>query len=279
MNETKFGIWPAWLFACYPLEYVCYQSIDQCFPAVDLINFIASSIPHPSSQPFAPSPCHLYFSAQVVNNREFNGSTIREALQNDCTLVLACFLVALSIQQNTNRITIYRSKPVNGDFRKDPQRERSRSPIERAAMSTMSHLSNHAYAGIGLASMSMEQPLALTKNSMDATRTVSIGVERQQVWTDLFAFVLNKIYLNKICLLGISFALVSIDISSENQKAELFIYSFIFMGIWSFKLSSINNIHLASNFVSVPSTFVNKSVDNIHIVIWPLLSVVALPLK
>lgn len=158
-----------------------YQSIDQCFPAADLINFIASSIPHPSNQPFAPSPCHLYLSAQVVNNREFNGSTIREAFQNDCTLVLACFLVALSIQQNTNRITIYRSKPVNGDFRKDPQRERSRSPIERAAMSTMSHLSNHAYAGIGLASMSMEQPLALTKNSMDATRTVSIGVERQQV--------------------------------------------------------------------------------------------------
>lgn len=80
----------------------------------------------------------------------------------------------------TSRLYVQVSKPVNGDFRKDPQRERSRSPIERAAMSTMSHLSNHAYAGIGLASMSMEQPLALTKNSMDATRTVSIGVERQQ---------------------------------------------------------------------------------------------------
>ncbi|XP_067854753.1 transcription cofactor vestigial-like protein 4b isoform X1 [Heptranchias perlo] len=79
-----------------------------------------------------------------------------------------------------SRLYVQMTKPVNGDYRKDQHRERSRSPIERAAVPTMSHLSNHAYAGIGLPSMSMDQPLALTKNSMDATRTVSIGVERQQ---------------------------------------------------------------------------------------------------
>ncbi|KAF4792666.1 vestigial like family member 4 [Turdus rufiventris] len=77
---------------------------------------------------------------------------------------------------------IPRSKPANGDFRKE-HRERSRSPIERAAAPTMSLHANHMYASIP--SLSMEQPLALTKNSVDAARTVGISaslssVERQQ---------------------------------------------------------------------------------------------------
>ncbi|NXY61730.1 VGLL4 protein, partial [Callaeas wilsoni] len=75
-----------------------------------------------------------------------------------------------------------RTKTANGDYRKE-HRERSRSPIERAAAPTMSLHANHMYASIP--SLSMEQPLALTKNSMDAARTVGISpslssVERQQ---------------------------------------------------------------------------------------------------
>ncbi|NXB81535.1 VGLL4 protein, partial [Donacobius atricapilla] len=74
------------------------------------------------------------------------------------------------------------SKTANGDYRKE-HRERSRSPIERAAAPTMSLHANHMYASIP--SLSMEQPLALTKNSVDAARTVGISpglgsVERQQ---------------------------------------------------------------------------------------------------
>ncbi|NWV09090.1 VGLL4 protein, partial [Ptilonorhynchus violaceus] len=74
------------------------------------------------------------------------------------------------------------TKPANGDYRKE-HRERSRSPIERAAAPTMSLHANHMYASIP--SLSMEQPLALTKNSVDAARTVGISpalssVERQQ---------------------------------------------------------------------------------------------------
>ncbi|KAM9093878.1 transcription cofactor vestigial-like protein 4 isoform X2 [Sarcophilus harrisii] len=70
----------------------------------------------------------------------------------------------------------------NGDCRKE-HRERSRSPIERAVAPTMSLHGNHMYASIP--SITMEQPLALTKNSMDASRTVGIPpaltcVERQQ---------------------------------------------------------------------------------------------------
>uniref|UniRef100_A0A8C5U435 Vestigial like family member 4 n=1 Tax=Malurus cyaneus samueli TaxID=2593467 RepID=A0A8C5U435_9PASS len=76
------------------------------------------------------------------------------------------------------------SKTANGDYRKE-HRERSRSPIERAAAPTMSLHANHMYASIP--SLSMDQPLALTKNSMDTARTVGISpslssVERQQVW-------------------------------------------------------------------------------------------------
>uniref|UniRef100_A0A8C9FXH0 Vestigial like family member 4 n=1 Tax=Pavo cristatus TaxID=9049 RepID=A0A8C9FXH0_PAVCR len=75
------------------------------------------------------------------------------------------------------------NKTANGDYRKE-HRERSRSPIERAAAPTMSLHANHMYASIP--SLTMDQPLALTKNSMDATRTVGItptltSVERQQV--------------------------------------------------------------------------------------------------
>ncbi|XP_027604259.2 transcription cofactor vestigial-like protein 4 isoform X2 [Pipra filicauda] len=74
------------------------------------------------------------------------------------------------------------NKTSNGDYRKE-HRERSRSPIERAAAPTMSLHANHIYASIP--SLSVDQPLALTKTSMDATRTVGItptltSVERQQ---------------------------------------------------------------------------------------------------
>ncbi|MBN3308719.1 VGLL4 protein, partial [Amia calva] len=73
-------------------------------------------------------------------------------------------------------------KPVNGDYRKD-HRDRSRSPIERAAAPAMSIHANHMYAPVP--NLAMDQPLALTKNSMDAARTVSISptlgpIERQQ---------------------------------------------------------------------------------------------------
>ncbi|KAI4895488.1 hypothetical protein NFI96_016438 [Prochilodus magdalenae] len=73
-------------------------------------------------------------------------------------------------------------KPANGDYRKDP-RDRSRSPIERAAAPTMSLHGGHLYPH--MPSLAMDQPLALTKNSMDAARTVTISptvspVERQQ---------------------------------------------------------------------------------------------------
>ncbi|NXX42797.1 VGLL4 protein, partial [Tricholaema leucomelas] len=74
------------------------------------------------------------------------------------------------------------NKTANGDYRKE-HRERSRSPIERAAAPTMSLHGNHIYTSIP--SLTMDQPLALTKNSTDATRTVGIAptltsVERQQ---------------------------------------------------------------------------------------------------
>ncbi|OBS74715.1 hypothetical protein A6R68_14752 [Neotoma lepida] len=67
----------------------------------------------------------------------------------------------------------FRNKTVNGDCRRDP-RERSRSPIERAAAPAVSLHGGHLYASLpGL----MEQPLALTKNSSDTGRS---AVERQQ---------------------------------------------------------------------------------------------------
>lgn len=74
-------------------------------------------------------------------------------------------------------------KPANGDYRKDP-RDRSRSPVERAAAPAMGLHGNHLYAHVP--SLAMDQPLALTKNSMDAARTASISpalgpIERQQV--------------------------------------------------------------------------------------------------
>ncbi|KAF6101621.1 vestigial like family member 4 [Phyllostomus discolor] len=66
------------------------------------------------------------------------------------------------------------NKTANGDCRKDP-RERSRSPIERAVAPTMSLHGNHLYTS--LPSLSMEQPLALTKNYKEpepAPNSVSI---------------------------------------------------------------------------------------------------------
>ncbi|XP_077308254.1 transcription cofactor vestigial-like protein 4 isoform X2 [Lithobates pipiens] len=73
------------------------------------------------------------------------------------------------------------TKSLNGDFRKD-LRDRSRSPIERAAAPTMGLHANHLYSSIP--SLSMDQPLALTKNS-DLSRNLGITpsmspVERQQ---------------------------------------------------------------------------------------------------
>ncbi|KAI1890402.1 hypothetical protein AGOR_G00153350 [Albula goreensis] len=73
-------------------------------------------------------------------------------------------------------------KPANGDYRKDP-RDRSRSPIERATAPAVSLHGNHLYAH--MPSLAMDQPLALTKNSMDAARTVAMSpamgpMERQQ---------------------------------------------------------------------------------------------------
>uniref|UniRef100_A0A4W2E9C5 Vestigial like family member 4 n=1 Tax=Bos indicus x Bos taurus TaxID=30522 RepID=A0A4W2E9C5_BOBOX len=80
------------------------------------------------------------------------------------------------------RCSLFRNKTANGDCRKDP-RERSRSPIERAVAPTMSLHSGPLYAS--LPSLSMEQPLALTKNSLDAGRPAGLSptlapVERQQ---------------------------------------------------------------------------------------------------
>ncbi|XP_070594696.1 transcription cofactor vestigial-like protein 4 isoform X8 [Erythrolamprus reginae] len=76
----------------------------------------------------------------------------------------------------------FRIKTANGDYRKE-HRDRSRSPIERAVAPTMALHGNHIYASIP--SLTMEQPLALTKNSMDVIRSVSMtptmtSVERQQ---------------------------------------------------------------------------------------------------
>ncbi|XP_041747795.1 transcription cofactor vestigial-like protein 4b [Coregonus clupeaformis] len=78
-------------------------------------------------------------------------------------------------------------KPSNGDYRtsKDP---RDRSPIERAAAPSMGlHGNHHLYAPHHhIPSLAMDQPLALTKNNMDAARTLPISptavspVERQQ---------------------------------------------------------------------------------------------------
>ncbi|XP_007952309.1 transcription cofactor vestigial-like protein 4 [Orycteropus afer afer] len=74
------------------------------------------------------------------------------------------------------------NKTANGDCRKD-HRERSRSPIERAVAPAVSLHGSHLYASIP--SLTLEQPLALTKNSMDASRPVGISptlapAERQQ---------------------------------------------------------------------------------------------------
>ncbi|XP_006007722.1 transcription cofactor vestigial-like protein 4b isoform X1 [Latimeria chalumnae] len=74
------------------------------------------------------------------------------------------------------------SKTTNGDYRKE-HRDRSRSPIERTAPSTMSIHVSHMYGPI--ANLAIDQPLALTKNTMDTARTMGItptlsSVERQQ---------------------------------------------------------------------------------------------------
>ncbi|XP_043444075.1 transcription cofactor vestigial-like protein 4 isoform X5 [Prionailurus bengalensis] len=88
----------------------------------------------------------------------------------------------LSLSSGNQESELEMNKTANGDCRKDP-RERSRSPIERAVAPTMSLHGNHLYTS--LPSLSMEQPLALTKNSMDASRPAGIAptltpVERQQ---------------------------------------------------------------------------------------------------
>ncbi|KAF5914335.1 hypothetical protein HPG69_006794 [Diceros bicornis minor] len=88
----------------------------------------------------------------------------------------------LSLSSGNQENELEMNKTANGDCRKDP-RERSRSPIERAVAPAVSLHGNHLYAS--LPSLSMEQPLALTKNSMDACRPPGISptltpVERQQ---------------------------------------------------------------------------------------------------
>ncbi|XP_071017873.1 transcription cofactor vestigial-like protein 4b isoform X2 [Oncorhynchus clarkii lewisi] len=75
-----------------------------------------------------------------------------------------------------------------GNYRssKDP-RDRSRSPVERAAAPSMGlHGNHHLYTRHRhMPCLAMDQPLALTKNNMDAARTLAISptvspVERQQ---------------------------------------------------------------------------------------------------
>lgn len=71
------------------------------------------------------------------------------------------------------------SKTANGDYRME-HRDRSRSPLERVTVPAMSHLTNHLYSAFA-----MDQPLALTKNSMDLSRAAAptstlSPVERQQ---------------------------------------------------------------------------------------------------
>ncbi|XP_063072145.1 transcription cofactor vestigial-like protein 4b isoform X2 [Engraulis encrasicolus] len=78
-------------------------------------------------------------------------------------------------------------KPANGDYRKDP-RERSRSPPERASMSAASLHSAALYAHMPTAGLAMDQPLALTKHSLDARTAAALAlaqpslspIERQQ---------------------------------------------------------------------------------------------------
>lgn len=91
-------------------------------------------------------------------------------------------------------LSLFTRKP-NGDYRSSPgSKDRSRSPIERVVMAgTLGVHGNHLYSHHHhhhLASLAaMEQPLALTKNSMvDSVRgsaaalvTMPQTVERQQV--------------------------------------------------------------------------------------------------
>lgn len=97
---------------------------------------------------------------------------------------------------------LFPRKP-NGDYRNSPiSKDRSRSPIERVVVASglgvhSNHLYSHAHHHHHMASLAvMDQPLALTKSSMDSARsstaamttvphTVS-AVERQQVTYTLF---------------------------------------------------------------------------------------------
>ncbi|KAK1147053.1 transcription cofactor vestigial-like protein 4 isoform X1 [Acipenser oxyrinchus oxyrinchus] len=86
----------------------------------------------------------------------------------------SCFLAMIKVRLR---------KAFQRDYRKD-HGDRSRSPVERVAAPTMSIHPNHMYAPT-IPSLAMDQPLALTKNSMDAARTVGISptvspIERQQ---------------------------------------------------------------------------------------------------
>lgn len=74
------------------------------------------------------------------------------------------------------------NRTANGDCRKDP-RERSRSPVDRAVAPTVSLHGGHLYAS--LPGLGLEQPLALTKNSLDTSRPPGTApsltpAERQQ---------------------------------------------------------------------------------------------------
>ncbi|XP_012866028.1 PREDICTED: transcription cofactor vestigial-like protein 4 isoform X1 [Dipodomys ordii] len=85
------------------------------------------------------------------------------------------------VSKMTRIFSPHLNKTANGDCRRGP-RDRSRSPVDRAAAPAVSLHSSHLYASLpGL----MEQPLALTKNCGDAGRAAGLSptltpTERQQ---------------------------------------------------------------------------------------------------
>lgn len=110
----------------------------------------------------------------------------------ECTVYSVCVDIRVYVSMCVDLcfffIRLCRGKPANGDYRKDP-RERSRSPPERASMSAASLHSAALYAHMPTAGLAMDQPLALTKHSLDARTAAALAlaqpslspIERQQV--------------------------------------------------------------------------------------------------
>ncbi|XP_045668242.1 transcription cofactor vestigial-like protein 4 isoform X2 [Ursus americanus] len=146
-------------------------SVEQGDDDLDCENDHASKM----SRIFNP---HLTFSLDT-----YGLALPRDSSTNSMKVKRAIPHVTLKLDpEEIEKLGLFWNKTANGDCRKDP-RERSRSPIERAVAPTMSLHGNHLYTS--LPSLSMEQPLALTKNSMDASRSAGISptltpVERQQ---------------------------------------------------------------------------------------------------